>query len=589
MPIAPGTYWHLLDRNTPPVKRRAAHAKARTGCLTCKKRRVKCDEAKPSCARCIKSGHRCAGYEDANSTVRKGSSNGNPEQCKTSAPLRPKPLRIGIGAGIEEHRINLMRASLTPTYFDTRDVPYFERFRCQMLVDLGTWCGAEYWRHKILREILNDNTVQHAALAGAAILMDIEEQKEYARLQRKTKRRRCSASSLTAVEGRTGKGGAPSETAEIEDEREVLPIVTLSNISTHGRAALRHYTTAISLCRQTLRLEGMTPLTARSSLTVTFFFVLFELIQGNIGEANRLLSSGRSLLSDSPPMLVSDNELCEIQLAFDRMSVAWDLCPYFRGQKDVTTRGPGPGVRMRHFELPSFDAPMRTKQVFWNAFSSDFGQFMASLRDGVEISPERLPTVLAQRMKYLTQLRSWLPILEDLCAQNPESSVLCTTKVYAQTAIIFLNCFLDRSDLAYDAYLPVFKDIVATYRRLLPSHAQQRGYLRFTLDVDLFPIITFTVSKCRDRETRALALQVFEEMTRRQALWTNLGMLAALRALADLENKGRDADGFVPPLARYSYMDSHRDFENRRTIIIFVPVLSMAMDNMSTVHVPISF
>ncbi|KAG7101382.1 putative transcriptional regulatory protein C15D4.02 like [Verticillium longisporum] len=37
--------------------------KVRTGCLTCKKRKIKCDEAKPACARCTSTSRQCAGYE----------------------------------------------------------------------------------------------------------------------------------------------------------------------------------------------------------------------------------------------------------------------------------------------------------------------------------------------------------------------------------------------------------------------------------------------------------------------------------------------------------------------------------------------
>ncbi|KPI38825.1 uncharacterized protein AB675_5919 [Cyphellophora attinorum] len=43
--------------------KKAKHPKVRSGCLTCKQRRLKCDEGKPSCARCGKSGRICAGYE----------------------------------------------------------------------------------------------------------------------------------------------------------------------------------------------------------------------------------------------------------------------------------------------------------------------------------------------------------------------------------------------------------------------------------------------------------------------------------------------------------------------------------------------
>ncbi|KAI1753263.1 hypothetical protein F4782DRAFT_87771 [Xylaria castorea] len=655
MPITPGACWNLLERNTPPAKRRAAHAKARTGCVTCKRRKVKCDEAKPNCARCIKSGHRCAGYEDRRATdpqpshTIRGSSSRHPDKSSASTTtahyllLRPKPNKspahVAAAAAApgsdprdgKECRVNLLRASLTPVYLlDARDALYFERFKCQMIADLGAWCGSEYWRHTILREVLIDKTVQHAALGSAAMLMDIEQQQQQQQQRQQQAQYECSrlqrvsgnnssSSSQAGVEEATGEESTvleeqPSQTVVGTRNRreDALPVVVpLSSVNAHGKAALRHYTAAIGRCRQTLATEGVTSSTARSTLTATFFFSVFELVQGNVGEADQIISNGVSLLDhalsqanpDGSPALVPDDELREIQLGFDRMQVTWGLCPYFgsgdgdgdgdacaRRRRRRTTRGP----RVRHFELPSLDAPMRTKQVFWNAFSSDFGQFMVSVQGrGVGISQggdDDLSAVLTRRTRYLIQLRHWLPILEDLCAQNPASSILCTTKVYAQTAIIFLNCFLDRSDLAYDAYLPMFKDIVATYQRLLPSETQQ-SYLRLTLDTDLFHIITFTVSKCRDRDTRRQALHVFGEMTRRQALWTNAGMLTALRALVDLEDEARDAGGFLPASSRYEYVNSEWDFQRRQMMAVFVPVLSTAAqsDDISTIRIPIKF
>jgi Fungal Zn(2)-Cys(6) binuclear cluster domain len=45
------------------IKRTRAHKpKVRTGCVTCKIRRVKCDETKPLCLKCTKSGRKCDGY-----------------------------------------------------------------------------------------------------------------------------------------------------------------------------------------------------------------------------------------------------------------------------------------------------------------------------------------------------------------------------------------------------------------------------------------------------------------------------------------------------------------------------------------------
>ncbi|KAK2055509.1 hypothetical protein LY76DRAFT_187193 [Colletotrichum caudatum] len=41
---------------------RASTPKVRTGCVTCKRRRIKCDEAKPSCQNCLKRRVACEGY-----------------------------------------------------------------------------------------------------------------------------------------------------------------------------------------------------------------------------------------------------------------------------------------------------------------------------------------------------------------------------------------------------------------------------------------------------------------------------------------------------------------------------------------------
>ncbi|PWY93468.1 hypothetical protein BO94DRAFT_621861 [Aspergillus sclerotioniger CBS 115572] len=49
--------------NNAPKRSRMLICKARTGCLTCKTRRVKCDEQKPVCNRCISAKRHCAGYQ----------------------------------------------------------------------------------------------------------------------------------------------------------------------------------------------------------------------------------------------------------------------------------------------------------------------------------------------------------------------------------------------------------------------------------------------------------------------------------------------------------------------------------------------
>ncbi|KAF2467712.1 uncharacterized protein BDR25DRAFT_234006, partial [Lindgomyces ingoldianus] len=47
------------EEEVPP---RASRKLTKTSCLTCRKRRIKCGEERPTCANCIKSKRQCEGY-----------------------------------------------------------------------------------------------------------------------------------------------------------------------------------------------------------------------------------------------------------------------------------------------------------------------------------------------------------------------------------------------------------------------------------------------------------------------------------------------------------------------------------------------
>jgi hypothetical protein len=60
--------------------------KVRTGCLTCKKRRVKCDETKPKCLKCLNSDYQCNGYAPPKAWVFESSVKGTPPKEETISP-----------------------------------------------------------------------------------------------------------------------------------------------------------------------------------------------------------------------------------------------------------------------------------------------------------------------------------------------------------------------------------------------------------------------------------------------------------------------------------------------------------------------
>ncbi|KAL4886783.1 hypothetical protein BJY04DRAFT_77541 [Aspergillus karnatakaensis] len=69
-----------------------------TGCNTCRRRKVKCDETKPECLRCTKYGHQCTGYERKKVFVHRGGTAAEKSQKLASDPTVSliRPSKPGI-------------------------------------------------------------------------------------------------------------------------------------------------------------------------------------------------------------------------------------------------------------------------------------------------------------------------------------------------------------------------------------------------------------------------------------------------------------------------------------------------------------
>ncbi|VEU20366.1 DEKNAAC101080 [Brettanomyces naardenensis] len=67
-PISPTS---SSDSRSETHKKRAFSRRSRTGCLTCRRRRIKCDEGRPFCHNCLKSHKLCSGYAHVEEMLRK--------------------------------------------------------------------------------------------------------------------------------------------------------------------------------------------------------------------------------------------------------------------------------------------------------------------------------------------------------------------------------------------------------------------------------------------------------------------------------------------------------------------------------------
>ncbi|KAI2637856.1 hypothetical protein GGS26DRAFT_545341 [Hypomontagnella submonticulosa] len=138
------------------IKSRTSAPKVRTGCITCKRRHVKCDEEKPHCSNCIQGGRHCAGY-----AVKQRKRAPSPDQiCWDSQQVTHRqPPRI---------RVQFDLNSLD--FQDTTGMLYFREF-----VDLmqGPWTTAassgDLWAVILPQLARNSSTLRYAGMAVGAL------------------------------------------------------------------------------------------------------------------------------------------------------------------------------------------------------------------------------------------------------------------------------------------------------------------------------------------------------------------------------------------------------------------------------------
>lgn len=135
-------------RPSPEIKRTRAHKpKVRTGCVTCKIRRVKCDETKPACLKCVKSGRKCDGYVPSKTWV---------FEVRTRDDTSNSPSLISSPSADYSDPME----SRALQYFRERTVPVLSNFAS---------VAREFFSSTILQAGHTDSIIKHMIIATASL------------------------------------------------------------------------------------------------------------------------------------------------------------------------------------------------------------------------------------------------------------------------------------------------------------------------------------------------------------------------------------------------------------------------------------
>ncbi|KAH6669546.1 hypothetical protein B0J14DRAFT_657641 [Halenospora varia] len=148
---------------------RAKKPKVKTGI-----RRVKCDEKKPICARCSKSGYKCDGYPKSG----KGAHNAPPK------PLLPKCFENSLSGKIpiepfaktsrNTYSGIVFPPSVHPRFANDCEYRHFLVFQENAAPDLSGYFDSEVWNRMVLQACNEEEYARHAVVAIGALHKTLE-------------------------------------------------------------------------------------------------------------------------------------------------------------------------------------------------------------------------------------------------------------------------------------------------------------------------------------------------------------------------------------------------------------------------------
>ncbi|GKU06496.1 transcription factor [Fusarium langsethiae] len=152
----PLTHTQDLVNSSKPKIPRTSTSKVRTGCTTCKKRHVKCDEAKPQCGNCTRNRRKCEGY-----TIPAKKRNASPPQIRWDSKqiTRTAPLKAQL--------------HLVHDWLDFKEADSFIYFDEFLGVVQSPWIAAGFnndlWAVTLPQVARTNDVVRHAAIAIGAL------------------------------------------------------------------------------------------------------------------------------------------------------------------------------------------------------------------------------------------------------------------------------------------------------------------------------------------------------------------------------------------------------------------------------------
>ncbi|KAL4900401.1 hypothetical protein BDW74DRAFT_182730 [Aspergillus multicolor] len=450
------------------MAKRRSTPRSKSGCRTCKIRRVKCDEQQPACRRCTDTGRTCDGYGVWGQS-----------RPKTLTACLVYPPQTLPGLAQDERR-------------------YLDRFRVLLTDKLTRPFGSRFWSSLVLQMSQSEPAVLHASIA----LTSAYDAFAPAQIQ-------DTVSSIT-----------PTPFLLRQYNRAIQALVSNASLNDAVSVRVAAVSCILFICLEILRGDV-------NAMEVHFASGIKLLHQ--LQEQNRRLKTmdDKVLVKHTPE--VFDDHLVDV---FARLNLQFLMLGHGSQQKDafVPSFQYGRGSHLarrfcsveeaRQSIIPTLLAIVYlVKEIERVTLTSS-------------IQPPPLTAAMFEKREALqAAIDDWIASYNHSFTSNSASTPslgrlgLLMLRTYADVATILLDTCTSVKETAYDVHQAAFERIIARYRNIhstdypLASDTCESDPT-FMIDMGLFPPLYFTALKCRNHQTRHEALSILRQYVHMEGPWT---------------------------------------------------------------------
>ncbi|EEA26305.1 conserved hypothetical protein [Talaromyces marneffei ATCC 18224] len=488
-----------------------AKSKVRTGCRTCKTRKVKCDESYPVCRRCSSTGRTCDGYGvwGGGNKSNRSSCDGDIVPSTSSSPndtcntILPRPGYVSFFVASRE---------------DKECFDWFERRASPKL--RGSF-DSEFWSKLILQASINELAVRHAVLAVSFIHR---------------------------------KGSLNILDARIEEE-------TIGQVE---QVSLRYFARSINNLQH--HLSSNTQASLRIVLITCIIFTTLDLLRGHFETAQIHVKNGVYLVRRLRSFSNRDDRICSTRVSEPTDSWIVETFIRFHGQVEAHH------LMNRLICEPLFPDPspissiqnIRSFKEAWNHLDKIL-EHILHLNNRVlecEIECQALrsppPSLRTDQQRIQTALASWSKTYEFLRSSPPmqhykadwENKGSRLLLLHHQMLTIMIGvCLSPRNEAIFDVHTNGFLRLInhavdlwnytlstnPPWLEILPGKFLNMS--NSITDKGWILALYYTAVKCRVHRIRLQAVRFLETSRHREGFWDSSIMATVARKVMEIEER----------------------------------------------------